>query len=344
MRHWDNRLGVLHGLADDGLAGQVNEETSRCGPVYTKPEGYTETETDWGTVYTKLYSDVYTFEAGQALCASDKTDDTVPHMAIPKDLNQNAFFFDIAAQAGKDNDADLWLGISRYGPDGLDVSGNWYDTDGELQTFFKWQMANRKLNGHNYLEMILSGTEKQNSKWIDWKNKDGSGPDSRVISKKKDNMVLCTFTVPNTEPETDCGYGWEVIDLSDGRKCAQHNYYNYLHEEAVTHCEAQDARLAQPKNGSDNQILSEAYGFRQKNPDNQTLSIWLAATKADGTWKDIHDGSPITYFNWRHKKPNGEGNFIKLVLNEGTTYKKPNGVMSDKPSTAQSMFGFICVR
>ena len=146
-------------------------------------------------------------------------------------------------------------------------------------------MANRKLNGLPYLEMILSGTDKQNSKWIDWKNKDGSGPESRAISKSKDNLVLCTFTVPNTEPQSECGYGWDGVDLSEGRKCAQHNKYEYLHEEAVTHCEAQNARMAQPKNHSDNRNLSEAYGFKQKSPDNKTLSIWLAATKADGKIK-----------------------------------------------------------
>ena len=136
-------------------------------------------------------------------------------------------------------------------------------------------MQNRKSNGNPHLKMNLSGTDRQNSKWID--------------SKHFQNMVLCTFTVPNSVPEPvpECGYGWEPVDLNEGRKCVQHNYYSYLHEEAVTHCEAQGARLAQPKNDEDNKALSDAYGYKQKNPDNQTLSIWLAAAKADGKNQSI---------------------------------------------------------
>ena len=107
----------------DGENKDDEEETVE----FTKPDGYEVYDTEWGTVYTKLYSDkVRTFESGQALCTNDAIDGTVPHMPIPQDLKQNQFYFDIAAQAGKDNDADLWLGISRYGPDGLDESGNSY--------------------------------------------------------------------------------------------------------------------------------------------------------------------------------------------------------------------------
>ena len=117
MRHWNTRLGVLNKLADDGLEGQNNANSNNCEqePVYTKPEGYTETKTEWGTVYTKLYSDqAYSFEAGKALCANDKVDDTVPHMPRPQDLNQNGFYYDIASQAGKDNNVDVWLGIELH--------------------------------------------------------------------------------------------------------------------------------------------------------------------------------------------------------------------------------------
>ena len=146
-------------------------------------------------------------------------------------------------------------------------------------------MQNRKSNGNPHLKMNLSGTDRQNSKWVD--------------SKHFLNMVLCTFTVPNSVPEPvpECGYGWEPVDLTEGRKCAQHNYYWYLHEEAVTHCEAQGARLAQPKNDEDNKALSDAYGYNQKTPDNQGLSIWLAATKTDGKIYFIEKAESLLFFS-----------------------------------------------
>ena len=84
--------------------------------------------------------------------------------------------------------------------------------------------------------MILSGNDHQNSRWNDFYNKDGTGPAAR-FSKSKDNLVMCAFTVPNTEnPKTDCGYSWESLQLSDGNKCVQINRFKYTIYDALAHC------------------------------------------------------------------------------------------------------------
>ena len=85
------------------------EERCKATKKYTKPEGYTEHQKPWGTVYTKIYDDHYTMEEGQALCANDAIDDTLPHMPIPFDYEQNDFFFNLV---GPKTDRDLWLGIN----------------------------------------------------------------------------------------------------------------------------------------------------------------------------------------------------------------------------------------
>ena len=267
-------------------------------PVHAKPDGYDEHQTEWGTVYTKLYSDeVHTFEQGQAICANDAVGQTVPHMPTPQDWNQNQFYYDLASAAGVANNADLWLDISRYGPDGLATddfcytdnlctNDRFFNTDGTRQTFFKWLSSepNGIPAGENYAEMVLSGNVNQNGKWNDKANVDNSGPTTR-FSKSKDNLVMCTFTVPNTEsPVTDCGYGWESLDLTDGAKCVQINRYKTKIDDALAHCRAQGSTLALPTNEDDNFAFSEAFGYHVNEINTFTgdeyhehMNLWLGA-------------------------------------------------------------------
>ena len=212
-------------------------------------------------------------------------------MPIPKDWAQNQFYYDLISQAGKDNNADVWLDISRYALNSNtpDPNNYFYNTDGTRQTFFKWaggepndiQNVNNG-KGENYVEMILTGGDNENTKWNDFYNKDGSGPNAR-FSKSKDNLVMCAFTVPNTEnAENDCGYGWEPLELSDGTKCVQINRYKTKIFDALAHCEAQGATLALPKNLVDNYALSQAFGYHQNEINSITgeevhghMNLWI---------------------------------------------------------------------
>ena len=104
----DNRLGDRWDRNAEEKCKGVPEPTP-APKKYTVPEGYTVHKEAWGTVYTKIYDDHFTMEEGQALCANDKIDDTVPHMPIPFDYTQNDFFFNLV---GTKTDRDLWLGIN----------------------------------------------------------------------------------------------------------------------------------------------------------------------------------------------------------------------------------------
>ena len=79
---------------------------------HSLPAGYTEHQTTWGTVWTKIYDDHYTWEEGKALCAADGD---FLHMPIPENMEQNDFYFNLVGSNGNPNfqfDRDLWLDIN----------------------------------------------------------------------------------------------------------------------------------------------------------------------------------------------------------------------------------------
>ena len=79
---------------------------------YVKPEGYTEHSTAWGTVWTKVYDDFYTWDEGEAICANDG--DFI-HQPMPSNQYENDFFFNLV---GARNDRDMWLGITDSADEG----------------------------------------------------------------------------------------------------------------------------------------------------------------------------------------------------------------------------------
>ena len=79
---------------------------------YVKPEGYTEHSTAWGTVWTKVYDDFYTWGEGEVICANDGD---FLHQPIPSNQYENDFFFNLV---GARNDRDMWLGITDSADEG----------------------------------------------------------------------------------------------------------------------------------------------------------------------------------------------------------------------------------
>ena len=99
---------------------------------------------------------------------------------------------------------------------------------GEQQTFFNWNggepnnFTNNKQDGEPNVEMLLSGNANQNGKWNDMYNHAST---QKRVNYSKNNLVVCTYVVPGTEPVTECGYGWEAHQTSQGRKCLQVKFY-----------------------------------------------------------------------------------------------------------------------
>ena len=228
------------------------------------PEGYTEHETAWGTVYTKIHDDFYTMEEGQALCAGDATKDLTPTMPIPMNIEQNDFFFNLV---GLKTDRDLWLGINDK-----ETEGTWMNDLGDQQFFFNWrnnEPGNNKGRDEDNVEMILSGDDSANGGPFNglWNDK-YNNPISRY-NQNNNNMVVCTFVLPGSEPESECGYGWEAHDTFDGRKCLQVNKGEYKIQTAIDMCASQDAQLVQPKDESDNKLYADLIGYNN-------YDLWIA--------------------------------------------------------------------
>ena len=246
-------------------------------PAYPLPDGYTSHSTAWGTVYTKIYDDFYTMQEGQALCSEDAD---FLHMPIPQNMDQNDFYFDLV---GARSDRDLWLDINDYETEGLSLFwrfltktvflGVWMNVHGELQTFFNWNgnepnnHQNSKQDGEDNVELILSGNSNQNGKWNDMYNHAST---QNRVAYGKNNLVVCTFVVPGTEPVTECGYGWEAHNTSQGRKCLQVNKGQYKITSAFNACSNANAELALPRNEEDNRLFSDLIGY-------QKYDLWIAA-------------------------------------------------------------------
>ena len=85
--------------------------TGECAAP-AKPDGYTEHKEAWGTVWTKIYDDMYQWQEGKALCAKDGD---FLHMPIPQNMDQNNFYLNLV---GPRSDRDLWLDINDYDQEG----------------------------------------------------------------------------------------------------------------------------------------------------------------------------------------------------------------------------------
>ena len=142
---------------------------------------------------------------------------------------------------------------------------------GNRQYFFYWwdnQPIGHPFNPHtddeDNVEMILSASEKalsinpsQNGRWNDKPN-----VGIQRWNNNKNNMVVCTFTVPNSEPESECGYGWEGYDIpSQGRKCLQIWEGQYKIETAINTCSSQGSQLAMVTSESDNKFFADLIGY-----------------------------------------------------------------------------------
>ena len=144
---------------------------------------------------------------------------------------------------------------------------------GQLQTFFNWNgnepnnYQNSKQDGEDNVELILSGNDKQNGKWNDMYNHAST---QNRVAYGKNNLVVCTFVVPDTEPESECGYGWEAHETSQGRKCLQINKGEYKIESAVNACTNAGAELALPRSEEDNRLFSDLIGYNK-------YDLWIAA-------------------------------------------------------------------
>ena len=143
---------------------------------------------------------------------------------------------------------------------------------GNEQYFFNWwnnQPFHKTGDDEDNIEMILSGNEKQNGRWNDKLN--NQPPDQSRWNQRKNNMVVCTFTVPNTAPPSECGYGWEGYDVpSEGRKCLQVWKGQYKIETAIDTCTFQGGQLAQPQSDDDNRFFADLIGY---GPDK--FDLWI---------------------------------------------------------------------
>lgn len=284
------------------------------------PEGYTSHDTAWGTVYTKIYDDHYTMQEGQALCAADAD---FLHMPIPENWDQNDFYFNLV---GKRSDRDLWLGINDYENEGV-----WMNDHGNLQTFFNWNgnepnnYQNSKQDGEDNVEMILSGNDNQNGKWNDMYNHAST---QNRVAYGKNNLVVCTFVVPGTEPVTECGYGWEAHETSQGRKCLQVNKGEFKITTAFDACTGAGAELALPRNEEDNRLFADLIGY-------QKYDLWVAAHDGnhEGTFQNMNDGTRVIWTNWNKNEPNDYGSgedYVHVILTDGADYDSGrNGLWND---------------
>jgi len=227
---------------------------------------------------------------------------------------------------------------------------------GELQTFFNWNgnepnnYQNSKQDGEDNVELILSGNSNQNGKWNDMYNHAST---QNRVAYSKNNLVVCTFVVPGSEPVTECGYGWEAHNTSQGRKCLQVNKGQYKITSAFDACSNAGAELALPRNEEDNRLFADLIGY-------QKYDLWIAAhdANAEGTFQNMNDGTRVTWTNWNKNEPNdyGQGeDYVHIILTDGADYDSGrNGLWNDMKShnkvdnPDRIAYGdnnaFICVR
>ena len=152
---------------------------------------------------------------------------------------------------------------------------------GEQQTFFNWNggepnnFLNNKQDGEPNVEMLLSGNANQNGKWNDMYNHAST---QKRVNYSKNNLVVCTYVVPGTEPVTECGYGWEAHQTSQGRKCLQVNKGKFKILTALSACKAAGSELALPRNEKDNRLFSDLIGYNK-------YDLWIAAHDSNNEGK-----------------------------------------------------------
>ena len=245
---------------------------------YPLPEGYTSTDTNWGTVYYKVFDGLYNINDARALCAADAD---FLHLPIPTNNFENDFFFDLAG--GAQSDRDLWLGISDEQNEGV-----WLGDNGVEQTWFNWNRGEPNNHGgkEHWVEMVLSGNANQNKKWNDYYV--SAVASERGIAYSSNNMAICTFTVPGSVPETRCPLGWEEHNLTDGgATCLQVNKGKYQIQYALDSCAAQGATLATPTNLDDNTLFADLVGY------NRGYDLWLGISDVETEGKYHQSFLPV---------------------------------------------------
>lgn len=337
MSWFTNKFGIE---ATNPFVATEPATTTEAPPV--RPRGYTEHNTAWGTVWTKVYDDFYTFEEGEAICANDGD---FLHQPIPHNQYENDFFFDLV---GTRNDRDMWLGITDN-----DVEGEWRNTNGDLQTYFNWNGGEPNDWGkkEDNVELILSGNSNQNGKWNDMYNHPST---QDKVAYGNNNLVVCTYTVPNSAPPSRCPMGYMEMNVpSMGNKCVEVNKGKFKITSAVSHCDSNSAELAMPQSDEDNEFFSELIGY-------QKYDLWIAATDdgSEGTFYNMNDDSALSYTNWNKNEPNNHGageNYVTIILTDGNDYNSGrNGLWNDIKSQNHSddadriAYGsnnaFICIK
>lgn len=282
--------------------GEIIAPALPTSDPYPLPEGYTSTDTEWGTVYYKIHDGLHNIDEARALCSADA--DFV-HLPIPSNSYENDFFFNLV---GAQSNYDAWIGISDELSEGV-----WMGDNDVEQTWFNWNKGepNNYRNGEHWVELVLSGNSNQNGKWNDYYK---STDPSERIAYHTNNLAICTFTVPGTAPERRCPLGWEEHELTDGgATCLQINKGTYQIDYALNSCTEQGGALAQPTNLADNTLFADLVGY------NRGYDLWLAISdvETEGTWLNMNDGSEIEWTNWRGNEPNnwrGKEHYAAMVL------------------------------
>ena len=260
-----NRMNKWYGILSNKL---------ECdnAPEYPVPAGYEVHNTEFGTIYTRVYDDFYTAGEARALCAADA--DFV-HLPIPDSPFLNQWYFDFI---GTRSDRDMWLGINDSAEE-----GTWRTDLGGYQTYFNWNgnEPNDYGSGEDNVEMILSGNANQNGKWNDMLDRPSTQEDR--VAYGNNNLVVCTFIVPDSAPPSRCPVGWIEETTSEGQKCLMVNKGKFKIETAVAQCNSSGSELALPKNEEDNRLFADLIGYGK-------YDLWIAASDADS------EGRPLIYF------------------------------------------------
>jgi len=107
--------------------GEIIAPALPTSDPYPLPEGYTSTDTEWGTVYYKIHDGLHNIDEARALCSADA--DFV-HLPIPSNSYENDFFYNLV---GAQSNYDAWLGISDELSEGV-----WMGDNDVEQTWFNW--------------------------------------------------------------------------------------------------------------------------------------------------------------------------------------------------------------
>lgn len=149
------------------------------------------------------------------------------------------------------------------------------------------------------------------------------------VAYGNNNLVVCTFTVPNTAPPSRCPLGFVEMDVpSQGSKCVEVNKGKYQIRSAFAHCNTNNAAMAMPESDADNRFFADLIGYGK-------YDLWIPASDAgtEGVFLNMNDESALSYTNWNKNEPNDYGsgeNFVHMILTDGNSYDgNRNGLWND---------------